>query len=45
MSETVNQGIKNVPDYFGCNVFNVETMKAKLPKNVFKSLLKTQKLE
>jgi len=44
MSETVNQGIKNVPDYFGCNVFNVETMKAKLPKNVFKSLLKTQKL-
>ncbi|MGN0587404.1 MAG: glutamine synthetase III, partial [Oscillospiraceae bacterium] len=44
MSETTNQGVKSVPDYFGCNVFNEETMKNRLPKNVYKSLLKTQKL-
>ena len=44
MSETVNQGVKSVPDYFGCNVFNEETMKARLPKNVYKSLLKTKQL-
>ena len=44
MSESVNQGVKSVPDYFGCNVFNEETMKARLPKNVYKSLLKTKQL-
>lgn len=42
MSESTVQGIKNVPDYFGCNVFNEETMKQRLPKNVYKSLLKTK---
>ncbi len=40
MSETV----RNVPDYFGCNVFNEETMKSLLPKNVYKALLNTQHL-
>ena len=44
MPETMNQGVKNVQDYFGCNVFNKETMKERLPKNVYKSLLKTQNL-
>jgi glutamine synthetase len=44
MSETTNQGVKSVPDYFGCNVFNEETMKTRLPKNVYKSLLKTKQL-
>ena len=44
MSETINQGVKSVPDYFGCNVFNRETMKQRLPKNVYRSLLKTQRL-
>ena len=44
MSESVYQGVKSVPDYFGCNVFNEETMKARLPKNVYKSLLKTKQL-
>ncbi|MGN0666013.1 MAG: glutamine synthetase III [Huintestinicola sp.] len=42
MSNMIDQGIKSVPDYFGCNVFNEETMKARLPKNVYKSLLKTK---
>lgn len=42
MSESTVQGSKNVPDYFGCNVFNEETMKQRLPKNVYKALLKTK---
>ncbi len=43
MSEMNAQGtVMNVPDYFGCNVFNEETMKARLPKNVYKALLKTK---
>ena len=42
MSEALTQTVKNVPDYFGCNVFNEETMKSRLPKNVYKALLKTQ---
>ena len=42
MSESTVQGIKSVPDYFGCNVFNEETMKQRLPKNVYKALLKTK---
>lgn len=32
-----------VSDYFGCNVFNDYVMKNKLPKNVYKSLIKTKK--
>ncbi len=44
MSEAMNQGVENVPDYFGCNVFNEEIMKNRLPKNVYKSLLKTKQL-
>ncbi|MDE6745526.1 MAG: glutamine synthetase III, partial [Oscillospiraceae bacterium] len=43
MAETT-QNVKNVQEYFGCNVFNKETMKERLPKNVYKSLLKTQNL-
>ena len=42
MSESIIQGVMNVPDYFGCNVFNEETMKSRLPKNVYKALLKTK---
>ena len=45
MSDVVmNQGVKSVPDYFGCNVFNEATLKTRLPKNVYKSLLKTKQL-
>lgn len=45
MSDVVmNQGVKSVPDYFGCNVFNEATMKTRLPKNVYKALLKTKQL-
>ncbi|MBQ2824163.1 MAG: glutamine synthetase III [Oscillospiraceae bacterium] len=36
--------IKNVPDYFGCNVFNETIMKTRLPKNVYKALVKTKQL-
>ncbi|MBQ4256191.1 MAG: glutamine synthetase III, partial [Oscillospiraceae bacterium] len=34
----------SVPAYFGCNVFNEDTMKEMLPRNVYKSLLRTQHL-
>lgn len=45
MSDVVmNQGVKSVPDYFGCNVFNEATMKTRLPKNVYKALLRTKQL-
>ncbi len=43
MIETVGN-VKNVPDYFACNVFNEEIMKNRLPKNIYKALLKTQHL-
>lgn len=34
---------KNVADYFACDVFNDEVMKARLPKPVYKALTKTRK--
>ncbi|MDE7293466.1 MAG: glutamine synthetase III [Oscillospiraceae bacterium] len=40
--ENIQTTVKNVPDYFGCNVFNEGVMKSRLPKNVYKSLLKTK---
>ena len=43
MVETTST-IKNVPDYFACNVFNEEIMKNRLPKNIYKALLRTQHL-
>lgn len=33
---------KSVADYFACDVFNDEVMKARLPKAVYKSLIKTK---
>jgi glutamine synthetase len=36
---TVNS---NVPEYFGANVFTEETMKTRLPKNIFKAWMKTK---
>ncbi|MBQ7989963.1 MAG: glutamine synthetase III [Oscillospiraceae bacterium] len=36
--------MSNVTEYFGCNVFNEETMKSLLPKNVYKALLNTQRM-
>ena len=36
--------MQKVPEYFACNVFNEETMKEKLPKSIYKSLLKTKQL-
>ncbi len=44
MSETSTQGIKGVPEFFGCNVFNEKTMREKLPKSVYKSLVRTKKM-
>ena len=35
---------KNVEEYFACDVFNDEVMKARLPKAVYKALTKTRKL-
>lgn len=32
---------QNVPDFFGCNVFNDEMMQKHLPKNVYKKLKRT----
>ncbi len=43
MIETTNT-VKSVPDYFACNVFNEEIMKNRLPKNIYKALLRTQHL-
>ncbi len=43
MIETANT-VKSVPDYFACNVFNEEIMKNRLPKNIYKALLRTQHL-
>ena len=40
----MNMPRNDVTDYFGCNVFNEETMKSLLPKNVYKALLSTQRL-
>lgn len=34
---------KNVADYFACDVFNDEVMKTRLPKPVYKAMLKTRK--
>lgn len=31
----------NIPEIFGCNVFNETVMKAKLPKNIYKNLRRT----
>ncbi|MBQ4226558.1 MAG: glutamine synthetase III [Oscillospiraceae bacterium] len=36
--------VRNVPEYFGCNVFNETVMKDMLPKTVYKSLLRTKQL-
>ena len=35
---------KNVAEYFACDVFNDEVMKARLPKPVYKAMTKTRKL-
>ncbi len=36
--------MQKLPEYFACNVFNETVMKEKLPKNIYKSLLKTKTL-
>lgn len=35
---------KNVADYFACDVFNDEVMRARLPKPVYKAMTKTRKM-
>lgn len=35
---------KNVADFFACDVFNDEVMKARLPKPVYKAMTKTRKM-
>ncbi len=32
----------NVPEYFGCNVFSDTVMRDRLPKNIYKSVLRTK---
>ena len=32
--------MSNVAEYFGCKVFNLPTMEARLPKDTYKALLK-----
>ena len=32
---------KSIPEIFAANVFNHEVMKARLPKNIYKALMKT----
>ncbi|MGN0613945.1 MAG: glutamine synthetase III [Porcipelethomonas sp.] len=34
--------IRNAADYFGCNVFSDKVMRERLPKNVYKSVMKTK---
>ena len=36
-----SDSMKNVPDYFGCNVFDDRVMKANLSAKVYESLRKT----
>ncbi len=36
--------IQTVADYFGCNVFSDTIMRARLPKNIYKSVMQTKKL-
>ncbi|MGN1481083.1 glutamine synthetase III family protein [Porcipelethomonas sp.] len=35
--------VQTVADYFGCNVFSDKVMRDRLPKNVYKSVMKTKK--
>ena len=35
------KNMSNVPEYFGCMVFNETVMKERLPKDIYKSLKKT----
>ena len=37
--------MKNVPEIFGSMVFNDNVMREKLPKDVYKKLVKTIKME
>ncbi len=41
ITEEVIEMTKNVPEIFGCMVFNDEVMRERLPKEVYKSLTKT----
>ena len=34
---------QSVAEYFGCNVFSDTIMRARLPKNIYKSVMKTKK--
>lgn len=36
--------VQTVAEYFGCNVFGDTVMRARLPKNVYKSVIKTKKM-
>lgn len=36
--------VQTVSDYFGCNVFSDKVMRERLPKNVYKSVIRTKKL-
>ena len=35
------KNMSNVPEYFGCMVFNETVMKERLPKDIYESLRKT----
>lgn len=36
--------VQTVADYFGCNVFSDSVMRARLPKNAYKSVMQTKKM-
>ncbi|MCM1227462.1 MAG: glutamine synthetase III [Clostridium sp.] len=36
--------VQTAADYFGCNVFSDSVMRARLPKNVYKSVIRTKKM-
>lgn len=40
----MSEQYKSVSDFFGCNVFSDTVMRERLPKNVYKSVLKTKQL-
>ena len=39
----MSENNQSVAEYFGCNVFSDSVMRARLPKNIYKSVMKTKK--
>ena len=41
LKEYIMENVKRIPEIFGCRVFNDDIMRARLPKDVYKSLSNT----